>query len=263
MAPTTQDQPQAPLQDVELNDRTIQPQAPIESQQPPAAQAMGATVCIADIDDAALTKTTDEFNAQKATFSIRKVDVSNRAEVDAWIQGIVDEHGRLDGAANIAGVIGPQHSVGSVADLEDEEWDRIIRVNLTGCMYCLRAELKHIVDGGSIVNMASIHSLTGMAYHAAYGASKHGVLGLTRAAAKEVGEREIRVNAVAPGAIYTPMMQQAWDRQARPADAPFDEPTAFQRQGTPEEVANVVGFLLGPESTFVSGSIYSVDGGWK
>jgi NAD(P)-dependent dehydrogenase (short-subunit alcohol dehydrogenase family) len=105
--------------------------------------------------------------------------------------------------------------------------------------------------------------LEGMAYHAAYGASKHGVLGLTRAAAKEVGEREIRVNAVAPGAIYTPMMQQAWDRQGRPVDAPFDEPTAFQRQGTPEEVANVVGFLLGPESTFVSGSVYSVDGGWK
>lgn len=101
-----------------------------------------------------------------------------------------------------------------------------------------------------------------MAYHGAYGASKHGVLGLTRAAAKENGGREVRVNAVAPGAIYTPMMQRAWDRIGRAADAPFDEPSAFQRQGTAEEVAQVVGFLLGPESTFVSGSCYSVDGGW-
>ncbi|KAK0390514.1 hypothetical protein NLU13_0018 [Sarocladium strictum] len=223
----------------------------------------GATVCIADIDQAALDRTSEELGSQGAVFSIKRVDVSRREEVDSWIQGIVDEHGRLDGAANIAGVIGPQHSVGSAADLEDEEWDRLIRVNLTGCMYSLRAELRHMVDGGSIVNMASIHGLTGMAYHAAYGASKHGVLGLTRAAAKENGEREIRINAVAPGAIYTPMLQQAWDQVGRPADAPFDEPSAFQRRGTPEEVANVVGFLLGPESTFVSGSVYSVDGGWK
>lgn len=101
-----------------------------------------------------------------------------------------------------------------------------------------------------------------MALHGAYGASKHGVLGLTRAAAKENGKREVRVNAVAPGAIYTPMMQQAWDRVGRPADAPFSEPTAFQRQGTAEEVAQVVAFLLGPDSTFISGACYSVDGAW-
>lgn len=101
-----------------------------------------------------------------------------------------------------------------------------------------------------------------MAGHAAYGASKHGVLGLTRAAAKENGHREVRVNAVAPGSIYTPLMQKAWDRIGRPADAPFDEPTAIRRQGTAEEVANVVVFLLGPESSFVTGACYSVDGSW-
>ena len=101
-----------------------------------------------------------------------------------------------------------------------------------------------------------------MANHGAYAASKHGLLGLTRAAAQENGVREVRVNAVAPGAIYTPMMQKAWDRLGRPKDAPFDEPSAIQRQGKAEEVANVVAFLLGPESTFVSGSCYSVDGAW-
>lgn len=101
-----------------------------------------------------------------------------------------------------------------------------------------------------------------MANYGAYAASKHAVLGLTRSAAQETGGREVRVNAVAPGAIYTPMMQKAWDRAGRPKDAPFDEPTAFQRQGKAEEVANVVAFLLGPESTFVSGACYSVDGAW-
>ncbi|KAI9155482.1 aerobactin siderophore biosynthesis protein iucB [Paramyrothecium foliicola] len=101
-----------------------------------------------------------------------------------------------------------------------------------------------------------------MPFCSAYGASKHEVLGLTRAAAKEYGERKIRINAVGPGAIYTPMMQSAWDQMGRPADAPFSEPTAFQRQGKPEEVAQVVVFLLGSQSSFVTGSLYSVDAGW-
>lgn len=103
---------------------------------------------------------------------------------------------------------------------------------------------------------------TGFARHAAYDASKHGIVGLTRAAALENGEREIRVNSVAPGAIYTPLMQKNWDFNGRPADAPFEDPSAFQRQGTAEETASVICFLLGPESTFVSGSVYRVDGAW-
>jgi NAD(P)-dependent dehydrogenase (short-subunit alcohol dehydrogenase family) len=102
----------------------------------------------------------------------------------------------------------------------------------------------------------------GIMNHGAYAASKHGVIGLTRVAAKENGAREVRVNAVAPGSIYTPMMQQYWDETGRPADAPFSDPTAFQRQGTAEEVAKLIAFLLGPDSTFISGSVYSVDGAW-
>ncbi|KAL7808836.1 NAD(P)-binding protein [Trichoderma aethiopicum] len=222
----------------------------------------GATVCIADVDPEAMKAAEDYFSSRGVPYMITKVDVSKRKEVDAWIESIVKEYGRLDGAANVAGVIGKFHGVSPVSELDDDEWDRIIGVNLTGTMYCMRAELRNIVDRGSIVNVSSIHGLKGFARHGAYDASKHGIVGLTRAAALENGEREIRVNSVAPGAIYTPLMQKNWDFSGRPKDAAFDDPTAFQRQGTAEETANVIAFLLGPESTFVSGSVYRVDGAW-
>ncbi|CAM1510280.1 Fc.00g006150.m01.CDS01 [Cosmosporella sp. VM-42] len=233
----------------------------------------GATVCIADVDSTAMEMTSTFFSEQNVPFTITRVDISQRSEVEGWLDSIVERYGRLDGAANVAGVIGKHHGVRPVADLEDEEWHRIIAINLTGTMYCLRAELLRVVDGGSIVNIASIHGIKGMlqplqffterfARHGAYDASKHGIIGLTRAAAKENGHREVRVNAVAPGAIFTPLMQKAWDIHSRPEDAAFDEPTAFQRLGTPEECASVIAFLLGPESTFVSGSVYEVDGAW-
>ncbi|KAI0137194.1 hypothetical protein BJ170DRAFT_648079 [Xylariales sp. AK1849] len=222
----------------------------------------GATVCIADVDLDAMKAAEDYFSPLGVSYIISKVDVSRRAEVDSWIDSIVQKYTRLDGAANVAGVIGKSHGIATVAELEDAEWDRIIGVNLTGTMYCMRAQLRNIADGGSIVNVSSIHGLRGFAKHGAYDASKHGVIGLTKAAAQEFGAREIRVNSVAPGAIYTPLMQKNWDARGRPSDAPFEEPTAFQRQGTADETANVICFLLGPESTFVSGSTYTVDGAW-
>lgn len=241
----------------------------------------GAAVGIADVDPEAMKAAEDYFSPLGAPFTVSKVDVSKRAEVDAWIDSVVAKFGRLDGAANVAGIIGRHHGLASVAELDDSEWDKIIAVNLTGMMYCLRAELRKVVDGGSIVNVSSIHGVKGellgttprdhqtdiswplgFAKHAAYDASKHGVIGLTKAAALENGAREVRVNSVAPGAIYTPLMKKAWDAHNRASDAQFDEPTAFQRLGTAEETANVIVFLLGPESTFVSGSVYSVDGGW-
>ncbi|KAF4980822.1 hypothetical protein FZEAL_3252 [Fusarium zealandicum] len=222
----------------------------------------GATLSIADIDPAALESATSYFQKQGTPFSTARVDISKRSEVEDWLDDTIKKHGRLDGAANVAGVIGKHHGLRAVADLEDDEWHKIISVNLTGTMYCLRAQLRRIVDGGSIVNVASVHGVKGFANHGAYDASKHGIVGLTRAAAKENGHREVRINAVAPGAIYTPLMKKAWDIHSRPDDAQFDEPTAFQRQGTSEECANVIAFLLGPESTFVSGSVYEVDGAW-
>lgn len=121
----------------------------------------GGTVCIADVDAIAMGNAEAYFANLKVPFIITKVDVSNRDEVDSWIDGIIQKYGRLDGAANVAGIIGKHHGVRDVVDLDDDEWHKIIAVNLTGTMYCLRAELRKIVDGGSIVNVSSIHGLQG------------------------------------------------------------------------------------------------------
>lgn len=121
----------------------------------------GATVCIADIDSKTLTEAEEHFTALNVPFMVSKVDVSKRLEVETWIESIGEKYGRLDGAANCAGVIGKHHGIRTIAELEDEEWDKIISVNLTGMMYSLRAQLKKISDHGSIVNVASIQGIMG------------------------------------------------------------------------------------------------------
>lgn len=123
----------------------------------------GGTVCIADVNSDVLGEVESYFTSitPSVPYMISKVDIANRQEVESWIAEIKDKHGRLDGAANVAGVIGKDHGMNSVAELDDDEWHKIIAVNLTGLMYCLRGELNNISDGGSIVNMASIHATTG------------------------------------------------------------------------------------------------------
>lgn len=122
----------------------------------------GAIVCIADVDQAALDSASNFFTHQKRSFKTSVLDVSKRSDVESWIGSIVSDFGRLDGAANVAGIIGKGHGRDAVSDLDDGEWEQIIAVNLTGMMYCLRAELNEVVDGGSIVNVASIHGTKGM-----------------------------------------------------------------------------------------------------
>lgn len=220
----------------------------------------GATVCIADVDPKALEGAKSHFTPLNVPFTVTKVDVTKRSEVEAWIDSIIQKFGRLDGAVNGAGIIGKHHGITKLADVEDEEWDRIIAVNLTGLMYCLRAELRKVSDHGSIVNVASIQGVMGFPGSAAYSASKHAVVGLTRCTAKEVGDREIRVNAVAPGSIVTPLLLKA--QEGNP-DEGKNNPTAVKRNGTAEEIAGIIAFLLGPESSYVTGSVYGGDGGWN
>ncbi len=119
-------------------------------------------MAIADVDPEAMRITEEYFTRQGVRFTVTKVDVSKRDEVDTWIDDVVVKFGRLDGAANCAGIIGKHHGLRDVVDLDDDEWHKIIAVNLTGTMYCLRAELRKVTNGGSIVNMTSIHGLQGM-----------------------------------------------------------------------------------------------------
>lgn len=123
----------------------------------------GAAVGIADVDPEAMKSAEEYFSPLGVPFTISRVDISKRIEVESWIDSVVDKFGRLDGAANVAGVIGKHHGITSVEEIDDAEWDKIIAVNLTGTMYCLRAELRKVADGGSIVNVSSIHGLKGMA----------------------------------------------------------------------------------------------------
>lgn len=220
----------------------------------------GATVCIGDVDPHALESAKSHFSVLEVPYMVTKVDVSKRTEVESWMDSIVEKYGQLDGAANCAGIIGKNHGVTTLTQLEDDEWDKIMSVNLTGMMYSLRAELKRIVDHGSIVNVSSIQGVMGFAGSAAYVASKHGVIGLTRSAAKEVGDRNIRVNAIAPGSILTPLLRKA--QEVNPGEG-LNNPTAIKRPGTAEEMAGIIAFLLGPESTYVTGSVYGGDGGWN
>ncbi|ESZ90604.1 3-oxoacyl-[acyl-carrier-protein] reductase [Sclerotinia borealis F-4128] len=219
----------------------------------------GAKVMIGDIDWDALKSASEFFKSNNRSYNCRHLDVSDRESVQDWIDEILMFFGRLDGAANCAGIIGKHHGIKNIQDMEDEEWNKIIAVNLTGMMYCLRAELGAIVDGGSIVNVASIQGTQGFAGSGAYVASKHGVIGLTRSAAKEVGDRNIRVNAVAPGSIETPLLNQA--REIKTTVGTSD-PTVIKRTGTAEEIAAIIAFLLSEESSFVTGAVYAGDGGW-
>lgn len=157
----------------------------------------GAFLSLADVSQSSLDTAVQQLATPSEHILTTVVDVGSREAVEKWIDATMAKFGRLDGAANMAGYIGKYHGVSTLAEQDDNEWDMILRVNLTGLMYCLRAELRHLTAGGSIVNAASIQGIRGFAKHAAYSSSKHGVVGLTRSVAQETGERA-RINAIAP-----------------------------------------------------------------
>lgn len=161
----------------------------------------GAIISIADASQASLDKAIPIINAASSSgkdILATVVDVRDVKSVQSWIKQTVEKFGKLDGAANLAGVIGSQFGATTLKDTDDDKWDFIIGVNLTGVLHSMREEIKAMTNGGSIVNAASIAGLQGLPGSAAYCASKHGVVGLTRVAAKEEGPNGIRVNAIAP-----------------------------------------------------------------
>lgn len=160
----------------------------------------GAKLSLADVQQSALDKAREDIQSKYPSCEIlaSPVDVRKYDQVEKWIQDTVSHFGKLDGAANLAGVIPKSIGLQMLQDQDFGEWEFVTGVNLTGLMYCMKAQLRSIADNGSIVNASSIAGLTGRDRNSAYSASKHGVLGLTRSAAKEVGVRGVRVNAICP-----------------------------------------------------------------
>src|SRR5215510_187734 len=181
------------------------------------------------------------------------------AGVEAMVNTAVATYGRLDCAHNNAGVEG---AMGTTADYTEADWDRVIRVNLTGVWLCMKYEIPQMLKegGGAIVNTASGAGLVGVPRMPAYIASKHGVVGLTRTAALEYAKSGVRVNAVCPGVIQTPMVERVTAKRPGMAERmAAAEPVG--RMGKPEEIAEAVVWLCSDAASFVTGHAMSVDGG--
>jgi NAD(P)-dependent dehydrogenase (short-subunit alcohol dehydrogenase family) len=186
---------------------------------------------------------------------IEALDVTDESAVDDLVARIVAEHGRLDLAANVAGVPG---AYAELTDSTTEGWRRTMAVNLDGTYFCLRAELR--AGATAIVNVASSAGRMGVPGLAAYSASKHGVIGLTRSAALEVARRGVRVNCVCPGTIRTPMLRGFVGGDEAALEA-MGRRAPMGRLGEPEEVAEAIAWLLSDASSFVTGAVVEPDGG--
>jgi NAD(P)-dependent dehydrogenase (short-subunit alcohol dehydrogenase family) len=228
--------------------------------------AEGAHVVCADVAGDAARDTCEAAVAAGGAATAATVDVARAASVDATVAATVDRLGRVDVLYANAGVI----SHGRAADVDEAEWARVLGVNLTGVWHCARAVLPHMVAAGrgSVVTQASVGGLEGIAGLAAYCASKAGVIGLTRQMAVDYGQYGVRVNAIAPGTIVTPLVQLLTDptgatslREVEQRLAPVAATYPLRRTGTPEEVAAVALFLASDESAFMTGAVVSVDGG--
>jgi NAD(P)-dependent dehydrogenase (short-subunit alcohol dehydrogenase family) len=185
-------------------------------------------------------------------------DVADDASVGAAMAFAIEAYGRIDAAFNAAGIGG---EMASTVDGTIENWDRVIATNLTGVWFCMRHELSHMLEasGGAIVNCASLAGLQGAPGLHAYAAAKHGVVGLTRTAALEYAKRGVRVNAVCPGMVETPMSQHMTQAAVDAMNAV--NPTG--RFARPEEIASAVLWLCDPANSYVTGQAIAVDGGWS
>jgi NAD(P)-dependent dehydrogenase (short-subunit alcohol dehydrogenase family) len=220
----------------------------------------GASVVLADIREKAVRAAAEELIAGGRKALAVCCDVTDDAQVASMIERTASTFGRLDAAFNNAGVM--QRRV-ETAEIGSDEWDRVIAINLRGVWSCMKYELRQMLRqrGGAIVNCSSIGGLIGVAGLAAYHASKHGVIGLTKTAALEYATRGIRINAVCPGSINTPMAEQLTGGDPEVlAEFLKDEPIG--RIGEPEEIAAAVLWLCSPGASYVVGHALLVDGGY-
>jgi NAD(P)-dependent dehydrogenase (short-subunit alcohol dehydrogenase family) len=224
----------------------------------------GANLLLVDINAAKLAECTAALRAKGGRVEACLADCGDEADVERYAQAAIDTFGRIDGFFNNAGVEGklaPTH------EYDVAEFDRLMRVNLRGVFLGLRYVLPHMVQSGSgaVVITASIGSERGLAGACAYNATKHAVVGLTRTAASEVGPKGVRVNCVMPGVIETPLLvevlEQMFPGNVQKGMEKLGQVATLNRCGQPEEVGNVVSFLLSDEASYVNGAKWEIDGG--
>lgn len=219
----------------------------------------GAKVVVTDIaiteGEATVQMITDAGG--QAVFT--KSDVTKSGDVEAMVQTVLKTFGRLDFALNNAGIDGVR---ARTADYPEDVWHRVIDLNLTGVFLCMKSELSVMVKqgGGVIVNMSSVAGVTGFPGHAAYTASKHGVIGLTKTAALDYAKAGIRVNAICPAYTHTPMLTRMLERSPD-LEAKLVSRVPMQRLGTAEEIAKAVIYLFSDAAAFITGHSLVMDGG--
>lgn len=222
--------------------------------------ARGASVVIADLDADAGRQVTETIRKAGGQAAFIGTDVGNEDDVMAMVAFAVSTFGGLHGAFNNAGIHASQLAV---AEQSLAQWQRSLHINLTGVFLCMKHAIAHMArhGGGSIVNTASIAGIVGFESATDYISGKHGVVGLTRAAAADYSAKGIRVNAVLPGSINTPMLRAASSahptvQQSVRASAPMG------RVGEPEEIAEAVAWLMSDAASYVTGACMAIDGGY-
>lgn len=231
-----------------------------------ACARAGAKLALVDLSEEGLAKTKAlvEDAAPGAQVITQKADVSKEPEVEAYVKATMDAYGRIDGFFNNAGIEGKQNETEAYGS---DEFRKVLGINLEGVFYGQKHVLKIMKaqGSGSIVNTASVGGIRGVGNQSGYAAAKHGVVGLTRNSAIEYGQYGVRVNAIAPGAIWTPMVEASFKQM----DAENPEKVAEQffaanpmkRAGRPEEISGVVAFLMSDEATFINAAVLPIDGG--
>ena len=219
--------------------------------------AEGAAVFGIDIDADAMAATASEVTDAGGEMTVRQTDVSDVDAVRAAVQAAADAYGRIDVVGNIAGIARQQH----LAEVSEADWDRMNAVNLKGPFFVAQAAMPHLLQtSGCLINIASNAGLMGQAYTVPYCATKGGIVNMTRALAMEFAKHDVRVNAIAPGGIDTPLVHNF--ELAEGIDwALMQNHIGFRKPSSPEQIAAFFAFLASDEAANIHGSILSADGG--